>query len=483
MAAHFIIFLEKFFRTFPEYEKDQIYIAGESYAGQHIPYIAQAILDRNKKNHEQQMNVPDWNVAGLLIGNGWIDPLSQYDSYIPFAYEAGILEKDSSLAKVLETQRALCTKTLSDNGIHVDVRECEMVLTSFLDRSRHKGRQGQGNGACYNMYDVRLDDTYPDCGMNWPPDVHFMKPYLRRNDVIKALNVNPDKKSGWTECSGAVGSAFRAAKSRPAVELLPGLLEKMEILLFNGDKDLICNHVGTGTMIQNLSWNNGKGFELSPGVLAPREDWVFEGSPAGTYQTARNLTYVTFYNASHMVPFDYPRRSREMLDKFMRVDIGPIGGKPAESVIGGQKGPVNSVGGTPNSTEAEHKVKEKLEQAKWDAYYKSGEVALIVVAIAAVIWGIFVCRQRRRRSRARSLGRGRKGVDSTTRLEEGFEDNELGDIGNNVTERVPIYSAGVEDPMPGHRYSLGGVSSDEESDDERLAVKVEKPGNRGSSSS
>jgi carboxypeptidase C (cathepsin A) len=31
-----------------ETANSQLYIAGESYAGQHIPYIAQAILEHNK---------------------------------------------------------------------------------------------------------------------------------------------------------------------------------------------------------------------------------------------------------------------------------------------------------------------------------------------------------------------------------------------------------------------------------------------------
>lgn len=407
----------------------------------------------------------------MLIGNGWIDPVAQYDSYLPFAYKSGILKADSSLAKVLETQRALCLKTLADHGVHIDVRECESVLTSFLEKSRHKGTAGANS--CYNMYDVRLDDTYPDCGMNWPPDIKFMTPYLRRADVVKALNVNPDKKSGWTECSGAVGSAFKARKSKPAVELLPALLAELPILLFSGDKDLICNHLGTEAMIQNMSWNNGKGLETTPGVWAPREEWIFEGQPAGTYQSARNLTYVTFYNASHMVPFDYPRRSRDMLDRFMKVDIGPIGGQPAESVIGGQKGPVISVGGTPNSTQAEADVKNKLEKARWEAYYHSGEIALIIVAIAAALWGIFIFRSRRRRARAKAFGK--RSVDSTSRLEEGYEEeNELGDISNGRSERAPLYKNSSDDPAPGALYAVGGISSDEDSDDEGLKRREKK---------
>lgn len=30
-----------------------------------------------------------------------------------------------------------------------------------------------------NIYDVRLVDDYPACGMNWPPDLADVYPYLR----------------------------------------------------------------------------------------------------------------------------------------------------------------------------------------------------------------------------------------------------------------------------------------------------------------
>lgn len=32
---------------------------------------------------------------------------------------------------------------------------------------------------CVNNYDVRLTDTHPSCGMNWPPDLLEITPYLQ----------------------------------------------------------------------------------------------------------------------------------------------------------------------------------------------------------------------------------------------------------------------------------------------------------------
>ena len=43
---------------------------------------------------------------------------------------------------------------------------------------------------CLNMYDVRLKDTYPACGMNWPPALPAITTYLGVNhDRVAILQV------------------------------------------------------------------------------------------------------------------------------------------------------------------------------------------------------------------------------------------------------------------------------------------------------
>ncbi|CCX04846.1 pheromone-processing carboxypeptidase KEX1 [Pyronema domesticum] len=439
MADHFVIFMTKFFELFPEYEDDDIYFAGESYAGQHIPYIADAVLRRNAN---KPRGAQDWHIKGLIIGNGWIDPEPQYLAYATYAYKHNILSKTSDAGKAIEAQVAICQKDLAAGGKnHVDTTSCESILNEILKRTKLPDPDHPGNSLCYNMYDIRLMDSFPSCGMNWPPDLTSVTPYLRRSDVVAALHINHDKMSGWQECSGAVSSSFKAYKSAPSVTLLPHILETIPVVLFSGDQDLICNHIGTEDLINNLSWNGGKGFELSAGQWAPREEWSFEGQPAGIYQTARNLTYVLFYNSSHMVPFDVSRRSRDMLDRFMKVDIASIGGHPSDSLISGQKGPLVAVGSHPNSTIAMEQEKARLQAARWDAYYRSGVIALIVVATLAVAWGMFVFRSRQKARRGRM---GYKGVAG----EDGREWDE-----GNLEELAPRRG----------RYEVGDESDGEES--------------------
>jgi len=229
-------------------------------------------------------------------------------------------------------------------------------------------------------------------------------------------------------------------------------LKEVPTILFSGAKDMICNHLGTEALISNMEWNGGKGFETSPGNWAPKRDWTFENKPAGIYQEARNLTYVLFYNSSHMVPFDYPRRTRDMLDRFMKVDIASIGGKPSDSRIDGEKGVETSVGGHTNSTAAEVAEVEKLEQERWAAYYRSGAVSLIVVAILAGCFGWYVWQDRRRRA-------GYRGVDGEpSGMTDGLmrRDVEAADFDEGELDDLHSPAPGVE------RYSLGGASSDEE---------------------
>jgi len=433
----------------------------------HIPYIAKHVLERNKNGAKEP-----WNLKGLLIGNGWTSPTDQYLSYLPFAYKMGLIQGGSDGAKQVESQQAVCVKALDQGGKdHVETNVCEDILQEILRVSQKKEN---GQSRCVNMYDVRKTDTYPSCGMNWPPDLENVTPYLRRADVVSALHVDADKKTGWTECNGAVGSQFKARNSAPAVKLLPDLLAQVPVMLFSGDQDMICNHLGTEELINNLSFNGGKGFELSPGTWAPRRAWTFEDEPAGIWQEARNLTYVVFYNSSHMVPFDYPRRTRDMLDRFMGVDIASIGGKPTDSRIDGEKGPQTSVGGHPNSTIAEEEEAKKLKEATWRAYYKSGEVALVVVLLLAGVGGWYVWRDRRRRqgyktlfgNESSSVGLGnpafkRNGRNMDVEAAE-FDENELDDLGEDSDDDRQRKERERDAEMARERYSLGGESDEDE---------------------
>lgn len=47
-----------------------------------------------------------FKLAGLAIGNGWIDPIRQYPGYADFAYEKGLIKKGSAVSARVIGNRA-----------------------------------------------------------------------------------------------------------------------------------------------------------------------------------------------------------------------------------------------------------------------------------------------------------------------------------------------------------------------------------------
>ncbi|TPX77034.1 hypothetical protein CcCBS67573_g01710 [Chytriomyces confervae] len=303
VAENFQSFLEHFMEVFgDEFSNADVYVAGESYAGQYIPYIARSILSVTGSKRI--------NLKGLLIGNGWFDPLRQYAAYVPYARRNGLLSGDYLTAAQDETES--CVETYSKaSQEHIKSDVCENIMDNILDESIATGKTN-----CLNMYDIRYHDDGPldGCGVSaWPPHVQDMAEYLGRADVKDAVHVpNEGKDVVWHECDSAVSKGLWNAPDAPSYKLLPQLLEKIPILLFNGDKDLICNWFGVYDMVSAMHWNGEAGMQN-----APINTWHLNSELQGWYQTARNLTFVLKQNASHMMPVDAPEAARDLLNRFI----------------------------------------------------------------------------------------------------------------------------------------------------------------------
>lgn len=79
--------LAQFFQLFPELQTNPFFISGESYAGKYLPAIAYTILQKNPS-----ADLP-LNLQGVLIGDGWTDPIHQMD-YGAFVYNAGLVSEE-----------------------------------------------------------------------------------------------------------------------------------------------------------------------------------------------------------------------------------------------------------------------------------------------------------------------------------------------------------------------------------------------------
>ena len=152
-----------------------------------------------------------------------------------------------------------------------------------------------GKKMCLNVYDIRLSDEFPACGMNWPPDLKDVYTYLhvrlnptslishhsclsvQRKDVVSAIHATA-KAEAWTECSSMVSQSFYTKTSPASVTLLPGLLERgVRVMLFSGDQDFICNYMGTESLIGGLTWSGATGMGVSFICLFIMEEGLTDG--------------------------------------------------------------------------------------------------------------------------------------------------------------------------------------------------------------
>lgn len=307
ITDNFMTFLKNYLKTFPEDKKRDLIFAGESYAGQYLPYFAQAIAEHNDKTDSDDAKI---NLKALMIGNGWIDPETQYLSYVPFALEKKLVDKTDSNFKELLAQHETCQNVINKadrSSPKLSYPECEEVLSKIIRKNEKE---------CINVYKYDIMEEYPSCGMDWPVDTKYVKKFLTNKNVLKALHVNDER--AWIECRQTV--KVDGVDTRPSVELLPSLLESgLEIILFNGEKDLICNTRSVDDTIKKMKWDGSQGFtsEVQNFNWVYRDDIKVENEEiAGTVQYERQLTIVSITNGSHMVSYEKAIIARGILDMY-----------------------------------------------------------------------------------------------------------------------------------------------------------------------
>ncbi|WFD19816.1 carboxypeptidase D [Malassezia caprae] len=321
VADEMVAFLRGLVQRYPEYARDDtdVYLAGESYAGQYIPYVAKTLRA-----------MPDAPLAlrGVIIGNGFIDPRTQYGTSVETMQQAGLWQAQGPELQHMAPFLQQCRDAMKKDAVaRAEYPECEAVALEVERLTLTSAPDGE---RCINMFDLRLNDTAPACGMNWPPEVHAMSAYLRRTDVRGALHVDGRlQPEAWVECNGRVGRVLRAAAQteEASVRYLPALLEHgLRVLLFAGDRDLVCSALGHQRLVDALTWHGQTGM----GAHARPAPYLVNEAPVGTWIEARNLTLATFYNASHMAPYDVPYAAHDMMLRFVGAERSwPSGAVPS----------------------------------------------------------------------------------------------------------------------------------------------------------
>ncbi|KAH8911794.1 alpha/beta-hydrolase [Coniochaeta sp. PMI_546] len=318
IAAQFKGFWKNFVDTFA-IQGYKVYIAGESYAGAYVPYIASAFLDENDKTYFDQ--------SGILI----YDPVITWDdiqapiTVVPFVdYWSGLFPfNDTFRANIHARDKACGYSAWVDKYLayppkgHIPMplpgtnattgrtlRECSSIYDDIFDAILLIN-------PCFDIYQVATTCPILWDVLGFPGSLPYLPDgaqiYFDRPDVkaaIHAPNVT------WEECSSDDVFVGGDSSLPSSITVLPGVIERTNnVIIGHGALDMILLANGTLLGIQNMTWHNKTGFQTRPDepFYVPYHNdtslsTVAAAGVFGTAHTERGLTYVGVDLSGHMVP-------------------------------------------------------------------------------------------------------------------------------------------------------------------------------------
>lgn len=279
--------LELFLKLYPQFASNELYLFGESFAGRYIPMLAHAIMAHNRTNRCKI------NLAGIGVGDGWVSPLIQEQTYGRYAYAHGLI--DLTQKTQVEKLYLACENAVTQSGSPSSAKSdktCNKIEEYIVKAS---------GGA--NIYDVRQTGEYQF------PNIAR---YLNQPEVREALHVSP-MVGPWTSSSDIVAGILERGEQDSCSYLFPLLFENIRVLIYNGIYDMDCNFMGTDAWLKSIEWPLGALFNATP-----RTPWFDDHSLLGHYREAGNLVQVLVNGAGHLVPMDQPAAALKMFTNFIR---------------------------------------------------------------------------------------------------------------------------------------------------------------------
>ncbi|CAH6719348.1 carboxypeptidase Y [[Candida] jaroonii] len=301
-AIDVLAFLELFFKKFPEYSELKFHIAGESYAGHYIPMMAKTILDAPDKNFE---------LSSVLIGNGLTDVLVQYNYYQPMACGEGGYES------VLEPEEC---QAMADS-----IPRCESLIQACYDSGSawacvpatiycNNAQMGPYQKTGRNVYDIR---TMCKGSNLCYEQLEYIDQYLNLPEVKNAVGAEVET---FESCNFDINRNFLFTGDWMKPDFKNAIIEVLEselpVLIYAGDKDFICNWLGNQAWTNELEWSGSVGFSS-----ASVNKWKNGKTHAGDVKNFKNFTFLRVFGGGHMVPYDQPENSLDMVNRWISGDF------------------------------------------------------------------------------------------------------------------------------------------------------------------
>ncbi|XP_048749568.2 probable serine carboxypeptidase CPVL isoform X2 [Ostrea edulis] len=281
--------LTQFFQVFHQYQKNDFYATGESYAGKYVPAISYKI---HTENPTAKTKI---NFKGMAIGDGLCDPETMMGQYAPFMYSIGLLD---------EKQRAYFQDMTDKATVYIrnkDFRSAFNIFNALI--------LGGSESYFYNVTNV--DDLYNFLRTVQPEEFNYYGSYLAKPEVRAAIHVgNLTYNSGTAVEMHIINDIMDTVKPWIAT-----LMDNYKVMFYNGQLDIIIPVPMTEYFLLSVDWS-GKDLYRTTDRLIWRVN-PDDKEVAGYVRIVKNFFQVIVRNSGHILPYDQPERGYDMIQRFI----------------------------------------------------------------------------------------------------------------------------------------------------------------------
>uniref|UniRef100_A0A8C8BSF4 Probable serine carboxypeptidase CPVL n=1 Tax=Oncorhynchus tshawytscha TaxID=74940 RepID=A0A8C8BSF4_ONCTS len=284
--------LTQFFQIFSEYQSNDFYATGESYAGKYVPAIGYYI---HKHNPIAKVKI---NFKGVAIGDGLCDPELMLGGYGDFLYQTGLIDmlqkqyveqQTASGVQLIQQEKWVAAFEVFDSLLNGDI----LPYPSFF----------QNATGCTNYF------NYLQC--QEPADQEYFSQFVTLAEVRRSIHVgNLTFHDGSEVEKHLLQDVMKSIKP-----WLATLMDNYRVLIYSGQLDVIVAAPLTERFLPTVNWTGADEFNK-----ASRFHWKIQPEDtevAGYVRQVGEFYQVIIRGGGHILPYDQPQRSFDMIDRFL----------------------------------------------------------------------------------------------------------------------------------------------------------------------